>query len=125
MPVQLVGLDSSFHLVLPVPRLPTMATSSSDTQSRLLHLPPEVRNLIYKFSFEQPKPMRLRCPSQRRLRPSRPSKTDARGLLDSCHQIRSEAITLYYSLNALVFRSEADALAFMSDLVVHPLIRPS
>lgn len=69
--------------------------------------------------------MKLRCPTQRRLRPSRPSKDDARGLVDTCRQVRSEAITLYYSLNALAFRSEADALAFMSDSGIHPLIGPS
>ncbi|ETI26158.1 hypothetical protein G647_02935 [Cladophialophora carrionii CBS 160.54] len=102
-----------------------MASTPLDVPPGLLDLPAEVRNLIYKFAFQQPKPMRLRCPSQRRLRPSRPSRDDARGLLDTCHLIRSEAITFYYSLNALVFRSEADALAFMSDPDIHPLIRPS
>ncbi|OAP63764.1 hypothetical protein AYL99_02991 [Fonsecaea erecta] len=99
--------------------------SSPDMSSTLLNLPPEVRNLIYKFAFQQPKPLKLRCPSQRRLRPSRPSKDDPRGFLDTCHLIRSEAITLFYSLNALVFRSSADALAFLSDVDIHPLIKSS
>ncbi|KIW87775.1 uncharacterized protein Z519_11749 [Cladophialophora bantiana CBS 173.52] len=104
----------------------TMASSPvPDMSSMLLNLPPEVRNLIYKFAFEQPKPLRLRCPSQRRLRPSRPAKDDPRGFLDTCHLIRSEAITLFYSLNALIFRSSADALAFMSDPDIHPLIKSS
>ena len=129
MPVQPVGLDSPSPMRSTTERsiaaVTTMASPASDMSTRLLDLPPEVRNLIYKFSFEQPKPMRLRCPSQRRLRPSRPSREDARGLLDCCRQIRSEAITLYYSLNALVFRSESDAVAFMSDSDIHPLIRPS
>ena len=104
-----------------------MASSSSSTgmSFRFLNLPPEVRNLVYKFSFEQTKPMRLRCPSQRRLRPSRAPKEDARGLLDACQLIRSEAITLFYSLNALVFRSRSEAMAFMSDPDIHPLIRSS
>jgi hypothetical protein len=69
--------------------------------------------------------MKLRCPSQRRLRPSRTRKDDGRGLLDTCSMIRSEAITLFYGLNSLVFRSSSDALGFMSDPRIHPLIKPS
>lgn len=93
--------------------------------STFLNLPPEVRNLIYKFAFEQPEPLRLRCPSQRRLRPSRPSQEDSRAFLDTCRMIRSEAITLYYSLNALVFRSTEHVLAFVADPDIHPLIKSS
>ncbi|KIX01616.1 uncharacterized protein Z518_09342 [Rhinocladiella mackenziei CBS 650.93] len=99
--------------------------SSASNHPTLLTLPPEVRNLIYKFAFQQPTPLRLRSPSQRRLRPSRPAKDDTRGLLDTCQLIRSEAVTLYYSLNPLVFRSTEDVLAFMSDPNIHPLIKPS
>jgi len=103
-----------------------MAPSSTlATSSTLLSLPPEVRNIIYKFAFEQPKPLKLRCPSQRRLRAARPPKDDTRGFLDTCHLIRAEAITLYYSLNALVFRSAEHVLSFMADPNIHPLVKSS
>ena len=105
----------------------TVSTTSagSDVPSLLLTLPAEVRNLIYKFAFTQPNPMRLRSPTKRRLRPSRPAKDDARAFLDTCRLIRSEAITLYYSLNPLVFRSTEHVLSFISDPTIHPHIKLS
>lgn len=39
--------------------------------------------------------------------------------------IRSEAITLYYSLNALVFRSTDHVFTFLADPQIHPLIKDS
>ncbi|KAI1618370.1 hypothetical protein EDD36DRAFT_29409 [Exophiala viscosa] len=103
----------------------TQTTPPDNKQSAFLNLPAEVRNLIYKFAFEQPEPLHLRCPSQRRLRASRPSEDDGRAFLDTCRLIRSEAITLYYSLNALVFRSTEHVLAFVADPDIHPLIKSS
>ncbi|KAK4936074.1 hypothetical protein LTR10_022976 [Elasticomyces elasticus] len=103
----------------------TQTTLPDNKQSAFLNLPAEIRNLIYKFALEQPEPLHLRCPSQRRLRPSRPSEDDARAFLDTCRLIRSEAITLYYSLNALVFRSTEHILAFVADPDIHPLIKSS
>ncbi|KAK5419713.1 hypothetical protein LTR06_001182 [Exophiala xenobiotica] len=105
--------------------VPSQASPNRRPASTLLNLPPEVRNLIYKFAFEQSEPLRLRCPSQRRLRPSRPSKDETRAFLDTCQLIRSEAITMYYSLNALVFRSTEHLLAFLADREIHPAIKSS
>ncbi|EHY59607.1 hypothetical protein ABEF92_007997 [Exophiala dermatitidis] len=116
----------------PIP--PTMAltlspspsvSSSSSASPTFMDLPPEVRNLIYTFAFQSTEPMRLRNPSERRLRPARPPKDDARGLVDTCRLVRHESISLYYSVNALVFRSTQHVLAFISDPNIHPLIRSS
>ncbi|KIW56422.1 hypothetical protein PV05_05086 [Exophiala xenobiotica] len=99
--------------------------ASPNRPSTLLSLPPEVRNLIYRFAFQESEPLRLRCPSQRRLRPSRPGRDDTRAFLDTCRLIRSEAITMYYSLNALVFRSTEHVLAFLADPEIHSAIKSS
>ncbi|KAJ9628261.1 hypothetical protein H2204_009378 [Knufia peltigerae] len=112
------------------PSPPATASFSSSlaadsNQPTLLSLPPEVRNLIYRFAFQQPEPLRLRCPSQRRLRPSRPPKDDPRAFLDTCHLVRSEALCLYYSLNSLVFRSTEHLLSFIADPEIHPCIKSS
>ena len=103
----------------------SVTLSQLDAPCVLLTLPPEVRNLIYKFAFSRNEPLRLRSPSQRRLRPSRPAKDDARGFLDTCGTIRSEAISLYYSLNPLVFRKTDDVLSFIADTAIHPHIKLS
>ncbi|RVX69228.1 hypothetical protein B0A52_07204 [Exophiala mesophila] len=112
--------EASFNMS----RSPRSSLESS-SPSLLLSLPPEVRNLIYKFAFTQAEPMKLRSPSQKRLRPSRPAKDDARGFLDTCRFVRSEAISLYYSLNPLVFRQAKDVLSFIADTQIHPHIKSS
>lgn len=126
MPVEALDLA---HKARHMMSLTTISTSTaplaSDMSITLLQLPAEVRNLIYKFAFEQPQPVKLRSPSQRRLRASRPAREDARALLDTCQLIRAEAITLYYSLNALAFRSCEHALAFIEDPQIHPMIKSS
>lgn len=100
-------------------------SAGSDDPSVLLTLPPEVRLLIYKFAFTFSSPLKLRSPTKRRLRPARPAKDDTRGFLDTCQLIRSEAITLYYSLNPVIFRSTNHALSFISDPLIHPHIKLS
>ncbi|KIW19660.1 hypothetical protein PV08_00234 [Exophiala spinifera] len=107
------------------PSATPLPSTSPYRQTTLLSLPPEVRNLIYRYAFQQDEPLRLRCPSQRRLRPSRPPKDDTRAFLDSCHLVRSEALCLYYSLNSLVFRSTQHLLSFIADTGIHPCIKSS
>jgi len=97
-------------------------TSTESYRCPLLLLPPEVRNLIYRYAFQLSRPLRLRSPSRRRLQPSRLRSDDPRGFLDTCRLVRSEAITLYYGLNPLLFRSTEHALQFVNDRSIDPAI---
>ena len=91
--------------------------------STLLTSPPEIRTAIYKHLFDSAYPIHLRTPSHRRLKCSRIDKEDPRGILSVCHQLRREALPIFFSLNILYFRNSLDALEFFQDQKIHQSIR--
>lgn len=93
-----------------------------DQTTGLLSLPPEIRTAIYTLLFDSPYPIYLRTPSHRRLKCSRIDKKDPRGILATCHQLRREALPIFFNLNVLQFRNSIDALEFLNDASIHQSI---
>lgn len=61
--------------------------------SRLLHLPSEIRNRVYELTLIQPEPIRIL---------SGRSEADKRALLRTCHQLHDEAAGMYYANNTFI-----------------------
>lgn len=83
--------------------------------SRLLDLPPEIRDVILRQLFSPPLRCHQRSPSHRRLRASRIDKNDARGVLSACRLLRREALPVFCDHAVLIFRRAADVVEFVDD----------
>lgn len=66
-------------------------------QSRLLSLPPELRNRIYHYHFPKHRTVSIERPVTRSGRPSQPNGVLA--ILLTCRQVNDEAAGLFYHLN--------------------------
>jgi len=75
----------------------TQQMNSAPSASRLLTLPPEIRNTIYHYRLSSNSTIALRSSLHGGKKCPEPS------LLRTCHQIRSEATAVYYANNSFLF----------------------
>lgn len=66
-------------------------------QSPFIRLPPELRDDIYEMVLVQDHPIGISQPPD-----SKTSRVSFAALLQTCHQIRNEAIAIFYSSNSFV-----------------------
>ena len=92
-------------------------TPALQTQSPLLKLPAELRNVIYRYSLIKQGDARIQL---RDLRPS--------ALLYTCRQIRYEASSIYFSENNFVLTVDIPPMAYDPNRTaprVHRIFIPS
>lgn len=78
-----------------------MAVASEQSESRLLRLPPEIRNLIWEYAVQHDPPF-LGGPTAICLAP--PSVKHTATVTQTCRQMRSESRAMYFARNSFFYQ---------------------